>query len=365
MPRDDDFYIPERESRSRRPAVAAREEEGVDNELDSRVVDLDHDQESAFLRGQKRIPVRRGALPKKAANRLKQVSIGIAIVASLAGMFSIAYFYGTGSWRFRLDSSDNIEVTGTQTVSHAQVIEIFRQAGDIGRNIFYVPLLERKQQLEEIPWVESATVMRLLPNRLRVDVHERTPVAFVRIGSKVSLIDANGVGLELPPRSSARYSFPVVTGMEESDPLSARATLMKLYGQLVHDLDSEGAHYSSSLSEVDLSDPEDVKITVADSAGAVLVHLGNTQFLERYKLYLAHVEEWRQKFNKVESVDLRYDRQVIVNPETTGGRERTDSTNAGKPQTQAPPENRAPRNNGSKPAAPTHVARNTHSKRHH
>jgi cell division protein FtsQ len=250
---------------------------------------------------------------------------------------------------------------------------------DIGRNIFFVPLPERKQQLEEIPWIESATVMRLLPNRLRVEVHERTPVAFVRIRSKVSLIDGNGVVLELPPHSSARYSFPVVTGMEESDPLSTRASLMKLYGELMHDLDSEGAHYSSSLSEVDLSDPEDVKITVADSEGAVLVHLGNTQFLERYKLYLAHVEEWRQKYNKLESVDLRYDRQVIVNPESTGNRERTDSSNATKPQTQAPAENRAPSgphpsqktreggppNNASKPAAPTHVARNAHNKRHH
>jgi cell division protein FtsQ len=363
MPRDDEFYIPERESKSRRPAVAAREEEDVDNELDSRVVDLDGDEESAFLRGQRRIPVRRGALPKKTANRLRQVSIGLLIAGSIAGVVSTAYFYGTGSWRFRIDSSDNIEVTGTQNVTHNQVLEIM--GGDIGRNIFFIPLSERKQQLEEIPWVESATVMRLLPNHLRVDLHERTPVAFVRMGSKVSLIDANGVMLELPPRSSARYSFPVVTGMEESDPLSTRAALMKLYGELVHDLDSEGAHYSSSLSEVDLSDPEDVKITIADSEGAVLVHLGNTQFLERYKLYLAHVEEWRQKFNKLESVDLRYDRQVIVNPESTGNRERTDSGNASRPQTQAPPENPAPRNNASKPAAPTHVARNTHSKRHH
>jgi cell division protein FtsQ len=150
---------------------------------------------------------------------------------------------------------------------------------------------------------------------------------------------------------------------------------MRVYGGLVHDLDAEGAHYSSSLSEVDLSDPEDVKITIADSGGAVLVHLGNTQFLERYKIYLAHVEEWRQRFNKLESVDLRYDRQVIVNPETTGHHERTDSSNATKPQTQASPAPRSshpsqktreggPPNSALKPVAPAHVARSLHDKRH-
>jgi cell division protein FtsQ len=30
---------------------------------------------------------------------------------------------------------------------------------------------------------------------------------------------------------------------------------------------------------------------------------------------VSHVREWRQQFDKLESVDLRYDRQIIVNPE--------------------------------------------------
>jgi len=30
------------------------------------------------------------------------------------------------------------------------------------------------------------------------------------------------------------------------------------------------------------------------------------------------VREWRQQFDKVESVDLRYDRQIIVNPDLNG-----------------------------------------------
>jgi cell division protein FtsQ len=58
-----------------------------------------------------------------------------------------------------------------------------------------------------------------------------------------------------------------------------------------------------------------VKVTVADPNGEVLVHLGSADYLERYRVYVAHVQEWRQQFQKVRSVDLRYDRQVIVNPE--------------------------------------------------
>ena len=38
--------------------------------------------------------------------------------------------------------------------SRAQVMEV--AGADIGRNIFFVPLDERKRQLEQIPWVEQA-----------------------------------------------------------------------------------------------------------------------------------------------------------------------------------------------------------------
>jgi cell division protein FtsQ len=67
-----------------------------------------------------------------------------------------------------------------------------------------------------------------------------------------------------------------------------------------------------------LSDPDDVKVVANDPQGPVLVHLGSSNFLERYKVYVAHLQEWRQQFNPVQSVDLRYDRQIIVNPDLRG-----------------------------------------------
>jgi cell division protein FtsQ len=55
---------------------------------------------------------------------------------------------------------------------------------------------------------------------------------------------------------------------------------------------------------------------VADPDGEVLVHLGGSDFAERFKIYKAHVQEWRSQFQKLDSVDLRYDNQVIVNPDS-------------------------------------------------
>ena len=312
MPRNNGPLIPDDPTTSRAPASAAAGED-LDSALDSRLMDLDIEEEPAFLRGQKRVPVRRGPLPRKAANRLKIALVVVATAGIVGGIALTTYGYGAHSWRFRLDSSDQLEITGIRHVSRTQVMEVM--GGDIGRNVFFIPLADRKKQLEEIPWVESAAVMRLLPNRVKIDIRERTPVAFAQVGSKIALIDAHGVVMDLPAGAVRKYSFPVVVGIGYAEPLSTRAARMKIYSEVVRDLDSGGANYSRDLSEVDLSDPEDVKVTVENPNGEVLVHLGSSDYLERFKIYVAHVQEWRQQFQKVRSVDLRYDRQVIVNPD--------------------------------------------------
>jgi len=287
-------------------AGAAREE--MD---DARLVDLDVDEESPFLRGQKRVSARRSSLPKKTANRLLWAMVAAAVVCAAGLAAAALYHYGEHSWRFRVESSDNIEVTGMQNVTQAQVMEVM--GADIGRNIFFVPLAQQKAQLEQIPWVESASVMRFVPNRLKVEIQERTPVAFARVGPRMSLIDAGGTLMELSPKH--KYSFPVILGMNPGEPLSTRAPRMKAYSEMVRELDSGGARYSQDLSEVDLSDLEDVKVRVNDPAGDVLVHLGSSDYLRRYKIYVSHAQGWRQQFQRLESVDLRYDRQIIVNPD--------------------------------------------------
>src|ERR1017187_2243035 len=278
---------------------------------DARLMDLDVDEESPFLRGQKRVSARRSSLPKKTASRLLWASLAAAILCVAAIAAAALYEYGERSWRFRVESSDHIEVAGMQNVTRAQITEVM--GADIGRNIFFIPLAQQKAQLEQGPWVESASVMRFVPNRLQVEIHERTPVAFARVGPRMSLIDAGGTLMELAPKH--RYSFPVILGMNPGEPLSTRAPRMKIYGEMVRELDSGGARYSQDLSEVDLTDLEDVKVRVNDPAGDVLVHLGSSDYLRRYKIYVTHAQGWRQQFQKLESVDLRYDNQIIVNPE--------------------------------------------------
>jgi len=340
----EELYPPSAETSRRFHDLRGNDSRGHDSDKpdpeidDARLLDLDVDEGSPFLRGQKRISARRSSLPKKTVNRLLWAVVAVGVVSVVGFAAAALYHYGEHSWRFRVESSDNIEVTGTQNVTKAQIMEVM--GADIGRNIFFIPLATQKAQLEQIPWVESASVMRFVPNRLKVEIHERTPVAFARVGSRMFLIDAGGTLMELTPKH--KYSFPVILGMNPGEPLSTRAPRMKAYVEMVRELDSGGARYSQDLSEVDLSDLEDVKVRVNDPQGDVLVHLGSSDYLSRYKIYVSHAQGWRQQFQKLESVDLRYDNQIIVNP---------DVPQTAKPAALSPAAAKAAVAAGVKPAA--------------
>ncbi len=346
MARKNSSPVADEELEERIRGSAKRAAELDESPLDARMLDLDDDVESPFLRGQRRVPVRSGPLPlpRDTRGRLKIALIVGVITAAVATIGVVLHRYGTDSWRFRVDSSDNISISGTNKVPRAQVMDVM--AGDIDRNIFFVPLEQRKVQLEQIPWVKSASVMRLLPNRLKIVISERTPVAFVDINSHIHLIDASGVVMDLPPAQTASYSFPVIVGITDSEPLSTLAARMKIYMQFIKELDSGGARYSRDISDVDLSDPDDLKATVTDPKGAILVHLGSEKFLERFKSYVAHVQQWRADFPNLQSVDLRYEHQVIVNPDLAGAQ--------AKPQESAAAESTAAQQNiPAKTAAPS------------
>ena len=241
------------------------------------------------------------------------VGTGVFAVVAVVGVsaYALRHFLEHDA-RFRIAGTSNIQATGLAQVSRAEMLPVFGE--DIGRNIFFVPLAERRKQLEQIPWIEHATVMRFLPDQIRIVVTERKPIAFVRQGSQVALIDSNGVVLTEPPAMMAQrhYSFPVVTGIDSRDPLATRRAKMDVYQHLVGELDANGQHWSDQLSEIDLSDPEDARVMMPAQGTDVLAHFGEDHFLERFQRYKAHIAEWRQQYPNLAEVDLRYDQQVVL-----------------------------------------------------
>ena len=250
--------------------------------------------------------------PTSTLGRALLACAALVVVSCLAYAFHIAKTFLEHDPRFRIAGSSSIQAVGLGQVSRAEMMPVFGE--DIGRNIFFVPLGERRRQLEQIPWVQKATVMRLLPDQIRVSVVERQPVAFVRHGQQIGLVDANGVLLGMPVATMAQrhYSFPVLTGIDPGDPLPSRKARMDVYERLIDELDSSGQHLSDQISEIDLTDPEDARVLMPEQGSDILAHFGEGHFLDRYQRYKSHIAEWRQQYPQLASVDLRYDQQVVL-----------------------------------------------------
>jgi cell division protein FtsQ len=269
-----------------------------------------------------RVSFRGGVVPKTRWGKIAASCGLLAMVgASIAGLLWVRGLVLHDA-HFAVPDSESIQIAGNSHLTRAQLLSVFGE--DVDRNIFTIPLDARRAELQSLPWVEHATVMRLLPNRVRVAIVERTPVAFVRQGARIGLVDAHGMLFDLPgpdmeeanggrgAAAGAHYSFPVLTGIVAEDPQSVRAARMKIYLGFVAALDVGGEGISHKLSEVDLSNPEDVKAIIPDKGTDLLVHFGEEKFLERYRQYQAHLAEWRAQYPKLASVDMRYERQVVL-----------------------------------------------------
>jgi cell division protein FtsQ len=317
---DEAFLRPASATRSRAGRDSAPRESASDR-IAAKAVDSIGDtgptarDDQPFLRTRRRPPVRQGLIPAWVRTRWGRIVAVVAALALAGGMvwaaLAIRNFLDNDP-RFRIDTAASIQTVGNSQLTRDDLLSVF--GADIGRNIFFIPLSTRRAELERIPWVEHATVMRILPNQLRVAVRERTPIAFVRVGDQVKLVDAAGVILDMPPAMMAarHFSFPVVTGINPADPLSVRTPRMRLYQRFVADLDSGGQKISSDLSEIDLSDPEDVRAMLPAGATDMLLHFGDEKFLVRYHTWQSHLAEWQQQYPHLASVDLRYDTQVVL-----------------------------------------------------
>tara|TARA_R110002110_G_scaffold3104_4_gene15863 strand:+ start:3449 stop:4456 length:1008 start_codon:yes stop_codon:yes gene_type:complete len=87
-------------------------------------------------------------------------------------------------------SIQNVVVTGRD---HARKDDLLAAVGiERGDPIFGFDTEAARRRIERLGWVRSATVTRLLPDTIRIEVKERTPFALWQRGGALSLIDAEG-----------------------------------------------------------------------------------------------------------------------------------------------------------------------------
>ena len=287
-------------------------------EADTYRPELLADDEPRYLRRQKPVEIRRKKFSGRSWPFYRRVLFyGVVGIAGASAAWTAGRFLLYGQ-PVLLVKPDQIEVNGNHIVSREAVLQQF--VHDRGRSVLRVPLDSRRSALEEISWIESATVQRILPNRIRIDLIERTPIAFLRNGTELALVDAHGVILDRPRGEDLQ--FPIVTGLSESMAREERGKRMQTYEEFMNDIDLVRSGSSDRVSEIDLANPKDLRAVMTGIASAidpqaVTIHFGSSDFTGKYRMVVENFAQWQASNGRVHSIDLQYAKQVVLNPDAT------------------------------------------------
>jgi len=208
------------------------------------------------------------------------------------------------------EESPNLTIRGRRNSSKEAVHAVFQR--DFGRRLYLFPVSERRRNLLGVPWVKDARVMRIWPDRVEAELVERVPVAFVQVlgapgqPARFSMIDEEGVLLE--SQSAAQFRLPVVVGLPVEAELAIRRDRIHRAQRLVKELGT----LMERVSEIDVSEPDNLKISTETEHRVIVLELGNQHFRLRFNGFINHYPKIRDRLPNASTFDLRLEDRITA-----------------------------------------------------
>ena len=231
-----------------------------------------------------------------AGKYLVPLFILLLLFAGIVFMGLSGYQTATASAFFGLR---NIDVRGTERTSKDDISKIVSSAVE-KPGVWNVDLAEIKLKLEKFPFVKSASVSRILPAGIRVNVVERLPAAVVKMQSGNYLVDTDGV--VLVPVKNSEKDFPIVLqGWDESKTEKAvpdNIARLKVYKKMLDE--AKQFEVTERVKELNLTNLRQPIAVVEDSGHAVTVSLSRDSLGKSLK---TAIEALTGKGAKIKAVD--------------------------------------------------------------
>jgi len=254
-------------------------------------------EESPFLRLHRRARVR---------PRRRGTAARVLLVAQAAAVGLLAVVGAWTAWQ-RVFASERLrvgklEVRGSHFLSEGEVREL--ASPTVGENILALDIEALKARLRASPWVADATVTRALPDTVRVEIHERVPLALAEL-DRLYLMDADGGLIDVYGPRTGAFDLPIVRGLIGVEEGSRRDRARRA-GALLADL----AELASEVSEVYVEASGDLRV-VLKGPGEVLL-FAEPPYRQRLVTFLSLRRELAEKAPGAEHFDLRFRGRIFA-----------------------------------------------------
>jgi len=206
----------------------------------------------------------------------------------------------------------HLQVRGHHRLSTGEVLSLVD--GLRGQNILAIRINEWQQKLLASPWVESATIRRVLPATLEILVQERAPMGIGRIGTSLYLIDGKGVIVDEYGPAYADIDLPIIDGLAAA-PAGGGAVIdvarTEFAARVIGALAAR-PELGRRVSQIDVSDLHDAVVILDDDTA--LLRLGDGDFAARLQQYVDLQPTLRERLASIDYVDLRFDERLYVRP---------------------------------------------------
>ena len=175
-----------------------------------------------------------------------------------------------------------IEVKGTNRVSREAVEKIVRVESE-KNGVWNADLQKIREEIEKADFVKNATVSRILPDGIRVNVSERTPKAIARIEGGDFWVDEDGVVLVLVGKDESRPPF-FIQGWNRDKTEKAQdenKERVKIYLEMLSDW--QEYELAKRVKAVDLSNIKEPLAITEDSGEKVAIEVENGNLAKRLK----------------------------------------------------------------------------------
>jgi len=269
-------------------------------------------------------PQRSRHLASRLLAALKFTAVASAVVLLAVGaLYAYRYVHASDLFARR-----NITIDGCSHLDPGKLEALIKQ--DFPLNLLRLDLDQLRIRLEQEPWIRRVEMRRMLPASLQINIQERVPSVIAEVGGELELLDNEGVLLDRYNPGYGKFDVPVFRGMQ-GDNAEAYAVLqqensarVRLGVQVLTELESGSVEFTRAISEVDLSDPGNVRVLLVDDTAEI--SLGDKDFLKRFQDFLAQYPKAKAQYGEMISVDLRFYPQIVYRPKRSAGSQETPGT---------------------------------------
>ncbi len=266
---------------------------------------------------------------KKATNKLGKGHIaGRRFVSALktlgklgAFLMLVLFLLSVFVYAYRSDKFNLHTVTfhGCKETSPKHLELVIRK--NFPANILRIDLGQIKSRLEKEPWVRRVEIRRVLPSDLIIYVQERVPSAIVEFRGELMLADQDGIMLAQYDPKYGRLDMPVFKGVMGEDEEGYRmyqeqnAVRIRQGLLMLSEIESGSPQETKKISEVDISDPENIKVLLVNDTAEVF--LGEKDYLKRFRTLMENMKQYQElkdQYTEIESIDLRMPDKIIYLP---------------------------------------------------